>query len=293
MTIQENIPIDVAIDTMLLSTTRNCIVAFFVSEHGINSMVSLELAVGLAVIALLAGIGITAIGPGGIFVTIALFGLAPLSSAAVAGTASATFVATGLLGSLVYLRSGEFAQGHAREMAIVLSVTSIVGAVAGSQLNLVLPERVFGYLLSLFVACVGGLIVYREAVGLRPSDRLETVPDRQRRLLIGTIGLVIGVLGGLLGVGGPVVAVPILVVLGVPMLVAIAVAQVQSVFISGFAAVSYATAGAVSIPFVLLVGIPQLIGVVAGWKVAHLVEPRRLRIVLGAVLVAVAPTLLF
>lgn len=251
-----------------------------------------ELAAVLALIALFAGIGITAIGPGGVFVTIALFALSPLSTAEVAGTASATFVATGLLGSLVYFQSGEFAQGHAREMAMVLSATSVVGAVAGSQLNLVLPEAVFGYLLSLFVATIGAVIVYRERVGLKPSNRIDAVPTRQRRILIGTIGFGIGVLGGLLGVGGPVVAVPMLVVLGVPMLVAVAVAQVQSIFISGFAAASYAVAGAVSIPVALLVGVPQLVGVVVGWKVAHLVDPHRLRVVLGAVLIAVAPLLL-
>lgn len=255
-------------------------------------MVSPELAALLIVIALFAGVGITAIGPGGVFVTIALFALTPLSTAEVAGTASATFVATGLLGSAVYFQSGEFAQGYAREMAIVLSGASILGAVAGSQLNLLLPERVFGYLLSLFVACIGMVIVYRERVGLQPSNRLDSVPDRQRRILIGTIGFGIGVLGGLLGVGGPVVAVPILVVLGVPMLVAVAVAQVQSIFISGFAAASYAAVGAVSIPVALLVGVPQLVGVLAGWKVAHLVDPHRLRVALGVVLVAVSPTLL-
>nr|WP_303650276.1 sulfite exporter TauE/SafE family protein [Halalkalicoccus sp. NIPERK01] len=243
-------------------------------------------------IALFAGVGITAIGPGGVFVTIALFALAPLSAAEVAGTASATFVATGLLGSLVYFQSGEFAQGYAREMAIVLSATSIVGALAGSQLNLLLPERVFGYLLSLFVATIGAVIVYRERVGLKPSNRLDVVPDRQRRILVGGVGLGIGVLGGLLGVGGPVVAVPVLVVLGVPMLVAVAVAQVQSIFISSFATVGYALSGAVSIPVALVVGVPQLVGVVAGWKVAHLVDPHLLRIVLGVVLVGVSPLLL-
>ncbi len=255
-------------------------------------MVSVELAVLLVAIALFAGVGITAIGPGGVFVTIALFALLPLSTAEIAGTASPTFVATGLLGSLVYLQSGEFAQGYAREMAIVLSGTSIVGAIVGSQLNLLLPEEVFGYLLSIFVACVGGVILYRERVGLKPSNRIDAVPPQQRRVLIGVIGFGIGVLGGLLGVGGPVVAVPVLVILGVPMLVAVAVAQVQSVFISGFAAASYATAGAVSVPIALLVGIPQLVGVLAGWKVAHLVDPSRLRVILGIVLVGVAPTLL-
>jgi uncharacterized membrane protein YfcA len=235
----------------------------------------MEVAVLLAVIALFAGIGITAIGPGGIFVTIALFLLAPIGPAEVAGTASATFVATGLLGSAVYLRSGEFTAGYARELAILLSSASVVGALVGARANLLLPEQVFGHLLAAFVASIGGLIVYR-----------------QRRVLIGTIGFGIGILGAMLGVGGPVVAVPILVVLGVPMLVAVAVAQVQSIFISSFATVGYLAVDAVSLPLVLLVGIPQLIGVVLGWGVAHRVDPHRLRVVLGLVLVLVAPTLI-
>lgn len=254
-------------------------------------MVTAELAVVLVLIALFAGIGITAIGPGGVFVTIALFALTPINSAEVAGTASATFVATGLLGSAVYLRSGEFAYGHAREIAIILSGTAIVGALAGSQANLLLPDRIFGYLLGAFIASIGGLIVYREAVGLKPSNQLEEVPHRQRRILIGTVGFGIGILGGMLGVGGPVVAVPILVVLGVPMLVAVAVAQVQSVFIATFATVGYLAVDAVSLPLVLLIGIPQLIGVMVGWQVAHRVNPHRLRIFLGIVLVGAAPVL--
>jgi hypothetical protein len=255
-------------------------------------VVSLEVAVVLAVIALFAGIGITAIGPGGVFVTIALFLLAPIGPAEVAGTASATFVATGLLGSAVYLRSGEFTAGYARELAILLSAASVAGALVGARANLLLPAELFGHLLAAFVASIGGLIVYREAVGLKPSERLEAVPDRQRRILIGTIGFGIGILGAMLGVGGPVVAVPILVVLGVPMLVAVAVAQVQSIFISSFATVGYLAVGAVSLPLVALVGIPQLIGVVLGWGVAHRVDPHRLRVVLGLVLVLVAPTLI-
>lgn len=254
-------------------------------------IVSLELAVFLFVLALFAGVGISAIGPGGIFVTIALFVFVPISSAEVAGTASATFVATGLLAALLFQRSGDFSEGYAREITIVLSGLSIVGAYAGSQANLVLPDRLFGYLLAVFVAVVGGIIVYREAIGIEPTNRLTVLPDWQRRLLLAVVGFGIGFLGGLLGVGGPVIAVPILVILGVPMLVSLAVAQVQSIFISGFATAGYWVGDAVSVPLALLVGVPQLIGVVVGWRIAHLVEEGLLRIVLGVVLVLVAPAI--
>jgi uncharacterized membrane protein YfcA len=36
-----------------------------------------------------------------------------------------------------------------------------------------------------------------------------------------------------------------------------------------------------------LVGFPLLAGVVVGWKIAHLIDPARLKVALGAVLVVV------
>jgi uncharacterized membrane protein YfcA len=56
----------------------------------------------LMLLAFLSGIGITAIGPGGIFITIALFLLTAETPATIAGTASAMFIATGILGTVVY-----------------------------------------------------------------------------------------------------------------------------------------------------------------------------------------------
>lgn len=254
-------------------------------------VVSPEIAALLVVVALFAGVGISAIGPGGIFVTIALFLVVPVSSAEVAGTASLTFVFTGSLATLLFRRSGDFAEGYAGEIAAILSGLGVVGAYAGSQANLLVPDRVFGYMLAAFVAAVGGIIVYREVVGLEPSNRLRTVTDRQRRGILAAIGFGVGFVGGLLGVGGPVIAVPILVILGVPMLVSLAVAQMQSIFISAFATAGYFAGDAVSIPLAVLVGVPQLVGVVAGWRVAHRVAEGRLRIALGVVLVCIAPVI--
>jgi len=253
--------------------------------------ISPALGIFLVALALFAGVGISAIGPGGIFTTIALFLFVPIPSATVAGTASATFVATGLLAAILFQHSGDFAAGLARELTLILSVTSVIGAVIGSRTNFLVPDAVFGTLLAAFVAIVGAVIVYREAIGLTPTDRLGKFSKRRRWLVLSAIGFAIGFLGGLLGVGGPVVAVPVLVILGTPMLVALAVAQIQSIFIAGFAAASYFVGNAISIPLALLVGIPQLVGVVIGWRVAHYVEERRLRIVLGIVLVVIAPVI--
>lgn len=240
----------------------------------------------LGAIALVAGIGITTVGPGGVFVTAALYGLTDLSSATVAGTASATFVATGLVGSGAYVRSGELSTGPAREAAVVLSGTGIVGALIGTRLNLLVGDALFGYLLSAFLIGAAGLIAYREWVGIEPGGLLDE-SRLYRRVLLGGTGGSIGVLGGLLGVGGPVVAVPALVGLGMPMLRALAVAQVQSIFLSLFAAIGYGAVGAIDPMFALLVGLPQLIGVLLGWRLAHRVPARQLRIALAGILIIV------
>jgi len=240
----------------------------------------------LVVVAFVGGIGITTIGPGGIFVTVALYVLTPLSSAAVAGTAHATFIATGVIGAAAYRRSGELLEGDGRALAAILSVTGILGALAGSRLNALVSRRLFGLLLGATAAVTGLTLAYREWRGLRPAVAVDAT-TRRGQATVGAVGTAIGVAAGLVGVGGPVLTVPALVVLGVPILVGLAAAQVQSVFISGFATAGYLSHDAVSFPFVLLVGTPQLAGVVAGWAIARRVDPGRLKSVLGIVLVGV------
>lgn len=241
-------------------------------------------------IAFLAGIGCTSIGPGGIFTTIALYTLTTVPSSTVAGTAQLTFIGVGLLGSVAYLRSGELAIGTNTRMAIVLSVSSILGAIGGAQINTYVSRDLFGLLLGGFAVLTGAIIVYRERSASLPDYELDLAPPRGD-VLLGALGLGLGVVSGLLGVGGPVIAVPVLVVLGVGMLSAVAVAQVQSVFIAVFATAGYALNGAISLPLALLVGLPQLVGAFFGWRLTRAVDPGRLKVALGVTLVAVGPYL--
>lgn len=259
-------------------------------------MLGVALPVGAGVLAVLiaiafvAGIGITTIGPGGIFLTIALYALTPLTPGAIAGTAQATFVATGLVGTAAYVQSGELATGESWTLTVVLSVSSIAGAFAGALANAYVSRAAFGLLLGGLASLVGGVILYRERRGFMPLVTL--VPEtRGGKLGLGVLGFVLGGFSGLLGVGGPVIAVPALVLVGVPMLFAIAVAQVQSIFIAAFASIGYATQGAISLPLAVAVGAPLVGGVVVGWRVAHLVDPNRLKVALGGVLLLVGPYL--
>ena len=239
----------------------------------------------LLFIALLGGVCITTIGPGGIFVTIALFVLLPLDPGTVAGTASAMFIATGIVGSLGYLQSGQLNSKAAFKSAMVLSLTSMLGAYAGSEVNKLLDASAFAILLGLFVFFTGLIILYRQYNALAPDKRLKL--DSTKGLgWMAAVGVAVGLPGGLLGVGGPVLAVPLLVVLGVPMLMSVALAQVQSIFISAMATTGYTLQGAVDWYLAGILGIPLIIGTIAGWYLAQRIPVKKLKVALAIVLVA-------
>ncbi|HEX3815420.1 MAG TPA: sulfite exporter TauE/SafE family protein [Mycobacteriales bacterium] len=240
----------------------------------------------LGLLGLAAGIGITAVGPGGVLATIALYALTGLSPAQVAGTALVTHIATGALGTAAYTRSGQLQDGETRRIALLLATSAVLGAPLGVLINSVVSGRVFGLLLGLFVALVALLVWYR--------DRREMNAPAATRLPVGLlvgVGFAVAVAGGMFGIGGPLLAVPLLVALRVPVLAALAAAQVQSVVIAGVGSLGYLTHNAIDWPLAAIVGLPELAGVLIGWIIARALPTRTLKCLLVAILIAVAPYL--
>jgi uncharacterized membrane protein YfcA len=105
------------------------------------------------------------------------------------------------------------------------------------------------------------------------------------------VGVGVGLVSGLLGLGGPMLSVPLLLALGVEVLAALAAAQVQSIVIATVGTTGYALHGSVDWPLVVLIGLPVLVGVVVGWRIARALPTRTLRTVLVVVLLLLAPYL--
>lgn len=246
-------------------------------------------AILLVIIALIGGIGTTALGPGGVLVTIGLFLLTDLSPAEIAGTTIVVHIGAGLIGGLAYLRSGQLRERRTRALAAILALTALVGTPAGFLLNSRMSGAVFGILLALMVMAVGISVLIRERNQRhRPpgtAPRLGTMPSRA------AVGLVTAVASGMFGIGGPVLSVPILVVGGVPILQAIAASQVQSIVVGATGLAAYAGQEATIWPLVALVGIPQLAGVVIGWKVARALPRRPLTYALATALILLGPVI--
>lgn len=239
----------------------------------------------LAVLGLIGGIGITAIGPGGVLPTVGLFALTDLSAAQVAGTAIVTHVATGALGTAAYARSGQFRDRQTRRLAAILACCALVGTPIGVALNALVSKRMFGVLLGALLAVVAVLVLVRERRDPR-GDR------RQPRLwLAAGLGLGVALVSGIVGIGGPMLAVPLLVVIGVPVLESLAAAQAQSILIAGVGTVGYLVSGAIDWPLAALIGIPELAGVLLGWRLARALPVRTLTYALVVALLVLAPYL--
>lgn len=64
-------------------------------------------------------------------------------------------------------------------------------------------------------------------------------------------------------------------------------------FITLFTTANCLVLDAVDVPVVLLTGSAYVVGIGAGWRVAHRIDPRRLKVALGIVLLALAPVIVF
>src|SRR5690625_4713346 len=193
----------------------------------------------LGLLGLLGGVGITALGPGGVLPTIGLFALTELSPAEVAGTAIVTHIATGVLATAAYTRSGQLREPETRRTALILAGTAAVGTPVGVLLNTLVSQRVFGIVLGVLVAAVAALVWYRER---RPSA--ETLAHPPAPLVAG-LGFAVALASGIVGVGGPMLTVPLLIALGVPVLESLASAQVQSVVIATVGTLGYLAHGSI------------------------------------------------
>ncbi|MBZ6288418.1 sulfite exporter TauE/SafE family protein [Streptomyces olivaceus] len=241
--------------------------------------------IALGLLGLVGGIGITAVGPGGVLPTIGLFALTSLSPAQVAGTAVVTHVATGALATAAYTRSGQLREPETRRMAVVLSLAALAGTPLGVLINSYVSKRVFGVALGVLVAGAAGLVLLRERRAAAVPRAHPSTPT------LAALGFSVAVAAGIVGIGGPMLTVPLLVALGVPVLESLAAAQAQSVVVAGVGTLGYVAQGAVDWPLAALVGVPELAGVLLGWRIARSLPARHLKYALVTTLFALAPYL--
>jgi uncharacterized membrane protein YfcA len=179
-------------------------------------------------------------------------------------------------------------------LALIIGSGGALGTRVGVFLNSMVSRGAFGVLLGALLGAVGMTIVLRERGYLDRLPTLDVAPSSPAGIaLFGTIGLAIGTAGGLFGIGGAALVPPALVLVGVPMIAALAVTQIAVVFIAAAAAISYTVQGAIAVPLVFVVAGAYLLGAVGGWRLAKHVDPSRLVVLLGAMLIGLMPVLVY
>jgi hypothetical protein len=250
----------------------------------------------LALFGFAGGVGTTALGPGGVLVTIGLFLLSGLPPAAISGTAITTNVGSAALGTGAFAHSGHLRGAEMRRMAVVLIAAAVVGTPLGVLVNSQISGGAFGILLGVCVAAIGALLFVRERQRRAAAARNTAPAPVHTRMppprLVIPLGLTVALVSGLFGLGGQLLSVPLLISIGAPMLPSLGAAQAQSIVIAGVGTIGYALRGAIAWPLVLVVGVPLLAGALVGWRIANAVPTERLRAVLSVVLVAVGAYLI-
>ncbi len=240
----------------------------------------------LALFGFAGGVGTTALGPGGVLVTIGLFLLSGLPPAAVSGTAIATNLGAAMLGTGAFIRSGHLRGRDTWHVTRILVGAAVVGTPVGVLANAHVSGGAFGILLGACVTGIGALVYMRERQ--QRAKRIADPPPGRALpwTVVLPIGLAVAVVSGLFGLGGQLLSVPLLVSAGAAMLPALGASQAQSIVIAGVGTIGYGLRGAIAWPLVLVMEIPLLAGALVGWRIAGAIPAKRLRSALAAVLIA-------
>ena len=239
----------------------------------------------LAAVAVLVGILIGSVGVGGILLIPALELLTPLSIQGAMATALFTFIFTGIVGTLLFQRRGSIDWTLTTPLCLGGGLFGIVGAWANARLD----AKVLALILALLIVAAGA---YTLVTG--SARRLARFHDRPRlqQALLFAIGAATGFGSGLTGVGGPALAVPMLVLCGFPALSAIGASQVIQIVASVSGSAAHLAHGIVDLRLAALLTVFEVLGVGIGVRLAHVIDARSLRRGVGLLCVAVGTALL-
>ena len=234
---------------------------------------------GALVGAVIVGGLIGTVGVGGILLIPALSGLGGLTTHAAMATSLFSFIFTGLLGTWLYCKHGSIHWG----ITIPVCIGGLVGGYPGALANAIAPA----WILNLILGCI---IIFAGIYALFPAKggTITYRPgDGRQRLQLLLIGATVGFGSGLTGVGGPVLSVPLMVILGFTPLTSIATSQVIQITAATSGSISNFANGFVDLHMALLVTVAELAGVVAGAKLAHSVSSGVLKKMVSVVCIVV------
>ena len=217
------------------------------------------------------------------------------------------FLISGVLGSWNYHKAGNLDL----RLAALISIGSLIGAVIGVRLNLLIDEAVVKRILYAVVLLSGISILLRKdqkedgskspdvhaaiESGDTSASPVSQNKSKQEARISAPVciifGLVTGAVCALSGAGGPVLVMPLLVILGVPIKTAVGVSLFDSIFIAIPSCIGYSMqCDIISMAGVLMVSlISHGVGVFAGSRNTSFIKPELLKkaVAIFSILIAI------
>lgn len=178
---------------------------------------------------LIVGVLVGLSGIAGFLLPIFYIGILHLNTVEALALSFAAFIVSGLLGSLNYYRHKLLDV----KLASILSIGSFVASFLGVKANLLIPEQVMSVILYGVVLCSGISILFRKNNSLGATRKPVGIG-----LLI-LIGFVTGFICSVTGAGGPILVLPVLILLGIDAHKGVAIALYNSIFIGLPSAAGY------------------------------------------------------
>ena len=228
--------------------------------------------VAAALMILLAGLAIGATGIGGILVVPVLTGLAGHSVLESVAASSCAFLFTGIVAFWRQRRG-------AASIPWAVYGATLVGAVVGALLTQWLPAAVLRGAVAV-LAIVSGAHAWATLNASRPERPLPPTTA------LATLGLIVGVGSAVSGTGGPVLMLPLLMLLGVPLRSAIVLAQGVQLPVAIAASGVHAAAGRLDVRLAVGLGLLLMVGSWLGYRLAEVVPSAGLKRVVAVGLVA-------
>ena len=228
------------------------------------------------------GFLIGAVGVGGILLIPALVALAGLTPHQASATALFTFLFTGLLGTVLFQRRGSIDWRQAATVCAGAMIFSYLGAMASSVVEDTSLMRV-----------IAALIIFAGAYIFIPAKKeLPVAKNATRFPLLIAIGATAGFGSGFSGAGGPLFSVPLMMVSGFSPLLTIGTSQVLQIVSAMSGSIANLRYGDIQWSLVIWITIGELVGVVAGARLAHAMDSRTLKRGAGLICLTVGSWLL-
>jgi uncharacterized membrane protein YfcA len=208
---------------------------------------------------------------------LALFGGLTIHQAA--ATSLFSFLFTGILGTWLYQRRGSIDWRISTPVCAGAVVFGLLGAYAASQVN----ARTLSIIIALLIITAGFYIFVPRRAGGRA---------RGGNLGLATVGAASGFGSGFSGAGGPLFSVPLMVILGYAPLTAVATSQVLQIVAATSGSLENFRNGFIDFRVALIITVFELLGVIAGVRLAHVASPLVLRRLAGALCVLTGGLLL-